>query len=460
VRETVPQPTISRAATAALAIALSAGISAGTLVLAVPASAAVTQAGTASEAAAALNRKLPVQRVAETPVTVRDGAPEVGEELYSSSDGEWVSGTTLSRQWTRDGKAVSGATGPSYKLTPADVGATIAFSVTGTLAGQKQTVSTAPSETIVARRPLVTNSKGHTINGTGLVGKPLTVNPGTWTPGARLTYQWRVQHSTKFGVGWIVPIPGATAATYVPTAADDGGIISVLVTGWKNGYDPVRVGLFDLKAPHVEVHKALVVTPRITGPYFQTDSGTVYQGQTLTANVWKSGAALTYQWKRDGVAIKGATGRTYKTGNGDAGKKISVAVTGKLAGSPTATATSATTTPVAQLNTQYFEVPTFSWDLMHLPVVGQTVRMVTPGKWTPGAKLTYQWKRNGAPIKGATWSSYRTTSADIGKRLSVDVTGQTPDYLPVTFQSLPTYVQAKPAPTGPPGPPPMFPRRF
>lgn len=382
----------------------------------------------------------------------REGAPAEGEEFHAFHTGDWLSGTSLALQWTRNGQPIAGATKSSYVLTRADVGTRIALSVTGTRPGNKpRTVFAAPSETIVAHRPPVLNTKLPTVNGTGLVGKTLTVNTGTWTPGTRFTYQWTMSRGVN-----TYPISGATSSKYTPSATDEGGTVSVDVFGWKDGYVPLQTGGFTGKrVTGVEVHKALVVTPRISGPSFDTDSGTVYQGQALTANLWKSGAALTFQWKRNGVVIPGATKQTYKTGNGDAGKKITVTVTGKLAGSPTATVTSAATTRVVQYNTQYFQMPTYSWGNGTMPVVGQTVKVLTTGKWTPGAKFTYQWKRGGTAIKGATGSSYRVVSADVGRLLTVDVIGQVPNYLPVTVGSIPTPVRATGAATGPPGLPMM-----
>lgn len=63
-------------------------------------------------------------------------------------------------------------------------------------------------------------------------------------------------------------------------------------------------------------------------------------------------------------------------------------------------------------------------------IAGKTLRASTSGKWavTFGAAPSksniterYQWLRNGAAISGATKSSYRTTAADIGKKISVRV---------------------------------------
>jgi hypothetical protein len=367
------------------------------------------------------------------------GAPEVGEVYHSLSDGKWLSGTSLARQWTRNGKPIAGARGSSYTLMAADVGARIALSVTGTRPGSSPlTVSSTlgEEELVAVRRPQVVNSSAQTIGGTGLVGKPLIANPGTWTAGTRFTYQWRVQHNTKFSTGWTLPISRATSKRYVPTAADDGGIITVMVTGWKDGYDPLLVGRFGLRNPKVEVHKALVVTPVV--------EGNPIQGVTLTAKVWRSGATLAYQWKRNGVPITGATKASYTTRDGDAGKKITVTVTGALAGFPKASATSAQSEPVHQEPTQYENIPAFSWDGVNdLPVVGQTVRMTSRGTWTPGAKLSFQWMRDGKPIKGATHSSYKFVSADVRNRINVKVTGQAPNHTPATFEGAGKPVMAR-----------------
>lgn len=56
--------------------------------------------------------------------------------------------------------------------------------------------------------------------------------------------------------------------------------------------------------------------------------------------------------------------------------------------------------------------------------VGQTVA-TTGGTWTGKATptKTYQWRRNGTPISGATGSSYVLVQADSGTTITVAVTG-------------------------------------
>jgi hypothetical protein len=67
-----------------------------------------------------------------------------------------------------------------------------------------------------------------------------------------------------------------------------------------------------------------------------TVTGTRKVGHVLKArprpSKWTPGSTSTYQWMRDGHVIKGATHRTYKLTNADAGKRIRVRVTGRHSG--------------------------------------------------------------------------------------------------------------------------------
>lgn len=59
-------------------------------------------------------------------------------------------------------------------------------------------------------------------------------------------------------------------------------------------------------------------------------AGIAQVGQTLTANVggWSGSPVFTYQWKKGGVNIAGATSKTYVPVVGDIGATITVTVTG------------------------------------------------------------------------------------------------------------------------------------
>jgi hypothetical protein len=84
----------------------------------------------------------------------------------------------------------------------------------------------------------------------------------------------------------------------------------------------------------------------VTGP----QSLTIVEGQTATLSVAAAGAAtLTYQWKRNGVDVAGATSPSYTTpalSVGDSGTRYSVSVINAL-GSVTSAEATVTVTPAA-----------------------------------------------------------------------------------------------------------------
>ena len=69
------------------------------------------------------------------------GAAKIGTTV-SAAAGKWTTGTALSYQWLRAGKAVPGATGATYAVTAADAGKAIKVKVTGTKQGYKAVAKT------------------------------------------------------------------------------------------------------------------------------------------------------------------------------------------------------------------------------------------------------------------------------------------------------------------------------
>uniref|UniRef100_UPI002812802A lamin tail domain-containing protein n=1 Tax=Microbacterium sp. TaxID=51671 RepID=UPI002812802A len=100
------------------------------------------------------------------------------------------------------------------------------------------------------------------------------------------------------------------------------------------------VGSGALRAGTLTVESPQVVAGEVTV------AGTARVGSTLTAKpgTWTEGATLSYQWLRDGAAIAGATSASYTPVAADAGRKLSVRVTGALTGWESATATSSSVT--------------------------------------------------------------------------------------------------------------------
>lgn len=236
----------------------------------------------------------------------------------------------------------------------------------------------------------------------------LEARPGSWGPdGVELTYQW-------FRDG--VPVAGETDSTYVTSGEDVGRSLTVEVTGRLDGY-----------ATTTRRSAATVpVVGRIVwhAPTYQGAWDTLsYPGSiTVATRAWGPGAVrLSYQWFRGTSAIPGATGRTYRLTANDVGQRLRARVTGTRAGYRTETAF----TPWSAVARGLMSVS--GARVSGTLKVGRTVRAVS--RWTPSrARLTYQWKRGSTKIKGATRATYRLTSKDRGKRISVVVTATYPQY--------------------------------
>ncbi len=75
------------------------------------------------------------------------------------------------------------------------------------------------------------------------------------------------------------------------------------------------------------------------------------------------------------------------------------------------------------------------------PMLGSTLTAV-PGTWSQDTTFTYQWRRNGQPIVGATASTIVVTREWSGSSIAVEVTGSNEAFDPrtVTVASAPKAV--------------------
>jgi subtilisin family serine protease len=163
-----------------------------------------------------------------------------------------------------------------------------------------------------------------------------------------------------------------------------------------------------------------------------TIDSTGFGGDTTTAvlNWSPAPATVTYVWARNGTPIAGVTGQTYTLTRADVDQSITVTATASGGGYSTTSATSSAI--VAQLGLSITPgAPTIAGGA----AVGYTLT-ATPGTWDPAdVVLTYQWRRDGAAISGATGVTYAPVVADIGHALTVAVTGTKTGYFVTTVVS-------------------------
>jgi hypothetical protein len=136
-----------------------------------------------------------------------------------------------------------------------------------------------------------------------------------------------------------------------------------------------------------------------------------------TTGAWaNSPTSYTYQWESNGVAVIGATHASYTVLSSDLNHVVDVVVTATNGSGSTPTSVSAgsVTDPVPVSRTLPFIAGTF--------VVGDTLTAYI-GTWDNlPTGFSFQWRRNGSTISGATSQKYTLASDDNGAQISVDVT--------------------------------------
>lgn len=150
-------------------------------------------------------------------------------------------------------------------------------------------------------------------------------------------------------------------------------------------------------------------TPTVTGP--------VRVGETVRAEVGEwvpTPTGYDFEWLRDGEPLEAGSQQTYTVTPEDLGHRLSVRVTGHHRPSDaTATRTSVETTVAPG----EFSGPGVS--MSGAPQVGETLT-ASAGSFPKPDQVTWQWWRDGAPVPGATRAEYTTTSADLGRLVTVE----------------------------------------
>ena len=267
-----------------------------------------------------------------------------------------------------------------------------------------------------ATTSITTDQKAIAMAGTGVSAAPSistqpvnqTVTAGqtatfsvTSSGAAPLSYQW-----SKNGAA----ISGATSASYTTPATATSDSRSQFTVVVSNSAGDVTSNAATLTVTAADVAPSITTQPT---------SQTVTAGQPATFSVTGSGSApLSYQWRKNGTVISGATSAVYATPaatTSDSGSQFMVVV-GNAVGSVASNASTLTVT-AAEVAPSIITQPT-----SQTVMAGQTATFAVAGSGS--APLSYQWHKNGVAVSGATSAIYTTpvtATSDSGSQFSVAV---------------------------------------
>lgn len=209
-----------------------------------------------------------------------------------------------------------------------------------------------------------------------------------------------------------IAVNSVTGMLYVSNNEPDSGPTFISVINTANGSIVKEIPVFTLAAQSLDDPGYMAVNA-VTNTVYSVDYGPALVIDGATNTVTKAVPLGAHSWDVQGgtIAVNSATGVAYvASGQSSSGVVYTVAdIPLKLA----------TTTPKI---------------VGHPKVNG--VLSVTTGKWTTGTAFAYQWKVNGIAVTGnGTGTSYTVLPADVGKRITVSVTGSQTGYATRTVTS-------------------------
>ncbi|MCU0417224.1 MAG: T9SS type A sorting domain-containing protein [Cytophagaceae bacterium] len=313
-------------------------------------------------------------------------------------------GTTPAYQWLQNNNPISGATNASYSTASYTTGDNFSVRLTSnancaTTATVTSSALTITVTSVVVPSISITPSTSSICQGTSVTFTATPVNGGP-TP----QYQWRLNGN---------PIAGATNSSYTSNSIVTSDVFSVVLTS----------NAPCVQAPGTAISSGVSITvnPLVTpSVVISPGSSTICSNQTLnfTATPTHPGTAPSYQWKKNGIDISGATLSTYSESSVATNDQFSVVMQSNASCTTSSSATSAVSTitvTTAQTPSVTISVPALT------NCAGATVVFTA----TPinGGIPQYQWRINGSNVGSAsTASTYSTTTLADGDVVSVVMT--------------------------------------
>ncbi len=300
-------------------------------------------------------------------------------------------GSSPAYQWKKNGTNISGATLSTYIASAPANGDVFSCVLTSSVSCASPTTATSNSLTVtlvpvVAPTVNITNISGPVCNGISISFITNITNGGN-----NPAYQWKRNGSN---------IAGAVTATFSDNTPANGDVITCALTSNAQCATPATVASNSL----TEVINP-PVTPTVSISATQT---TICSGNsvTFTATPTNGGTTPAYQWKLNGnnVGTNSATYTNAALANND---QVTCQLTSNATCTTTATATSNTLT----ITVSGTVVPAVTIAATATGIcAGQSVTF-TATPVNGGSTPTYQWKKNGTNISGATTATYTTTGA-------------------------------------------------
>ena len=336
---------------------------------------------------------------------VREG-DALRADTSAITDGDGVGGFTY--EWRRDGTPVSGETGQTYTAMADDVGAPLSVAVVhtdavGNEASAIVSVATAAVEDDVANnvaRPVFTSGAASSAP-ENAVATGYTAQANAAAGSVRYAITGGADRDL-FTIDAASGVVSFVAAPDFEVPGDDGGdnvyAFAVTATSADGSASETATQDVEVRVTNVDeptegavsiVNASRAGEPVREGDALRADTSAITDGDGV--------GGFTYEWRRDGTPISGATQATYDTGAADVGREITVAAThtdaaGNEASAIVSVASAAVEAPANTL-------PTAEAGAERRVASGAQVRLDGGGSDAndAGQALSYAWTQTSGP---------------------------------------------------------------